>query len=57
MGISNVLSVVKATPGCEMRAIPQLAAILFKRDVTEAAICPGMWTPLDQWETGQNIEI
>ncbi len=40
LGVSFVLSAVIATPGCEMRAIPHLATMLFKRDVTEAAVCP-----------------
>jgi len=39
-----------ATPGCEMRSYAHLATIVMGHEITDAAICPGMWTPFDRWE-------
>ncbi len=50
LGIAHILSGIIGTPGCEMRSYAHLATIILGKDPTEAAICPGMWTPLDKWE-------
>lgn len=50
LGAAHILAGIIGTPGCEMRAYAHLATILLKRDPTEAAVCPGLWTPLDKWE-------
>lgn len=49
MGISHVLAALVGTPGCEMRVIPQLWA-RFTGGAAELKVCPGFWTPLDNWE-------
>ena len=53
LGISHVLSAILATPGCEMRAIPHLAALAFGGNVA-AQVCPGPWDDLDRWEDGRS---
>ena len=50
LGIAHILSGFLATPGCEMRSYAHLATIVMGREITDAAICPGSWTPLDRWE-------
>lgn len=50
LGVAHILAGIIGTPGCEMRAYAHLSTILLKKDPTEAAICPGMWTPVDKWE-------
>ena len=55
LGISHVLSAILATPGCEMRAIPHLAARVLGRNV-EAEACPVLWDSLDRWEDGRKRE-
>jgi ABC-type thiamin/hydroxymethylpyrimidine transport system permease subunit len=49
LGISFVLSAVLATPGCEMRAIPQLLGKVSGRGSREH-YCPGFIDGLDRWE-------
>ena len=49
LGLSFVLATVLATPGCEMRAIPDLIGRLTGRTAQEHH-CPGFITPLDNWE-------
>ncbi len=49
LGISLVLAAVLATPGCEMRSIPHLIAILRKGDLKEH-VCPGPLDRFDEWE-------
>ncbi len=51
IGISNVLAGFVGVKGCEMRAIPYLITRLIGSG-TELALCPGIWTPLDRWESG-----
>ena len=51
IGISNVLAGFVGVKGCEMRAIPYLITHLLGSG-TELALCPGIWTPLDRWESG-----
>ena len=50
LGVAHILSGILGTPGCEMRAIPQLWAMLTKSE-TEAHICPAFWSRFDRWET------
>jgi len=50
LGIAHILSGLLATPGCEMRSYAHLATIVMGHEITDAAICPGMWTPFDRWE-------
>lgn len=49
LGISFLLATFLATPGCEMRSIPQLWALISGRTVSEH-YCPGVLTPIDRWE-------
>ena len=49
MGFCHVLAALIATPGCEMRAIDHLRSKLTGNKVS-LQICPGIWTPLDNWE-------
>lgn len=49
LGVSFLLAVFLATPGCEMRAIPDLIGRLRGRKALEHH-CPGPFTPLDNWE-------
>lgn len=49
LGTSHVLAALIATPGCEMRAIPHLAALVRGKS-TEAVVCPGHWSAVDTWE-------
>ena len=46
LGISLILAAILATPGCEMRSIPHLIAILKKRDLVDERSCPYGLTPL-----------
>ncbi len=56
LGPSFILATLFGTPGCEMRAIPDLLGRLTGRPAAEHH-CPGFITPLDNWETrrGQTI--
>ena len=49
LGSSHILAGLIATPGCEMRSIPHLRALLTKKSV-ETVVCPGHWTAIDRWE-------
>jgi len=49
LGLSFLLSAVLATPGCEMRAIPQLVGITRGKPAREH-YCPGFLDGLDRWE-------
>lgn len=51
LGISMVLAALLATPGCEMRAIPQLWGTMTGRHTREH-YCPGFLNGLDRWERG-----
>ena len=57
LGLSFVLATLLGTPGCEMRAIPDLLGRLIGRAAAEHH-CPGFITPLDNWEArrGQSVE-
>lgn len=53
LGVSFVLAALLATPGCEMRAIPQLWSILTGKGSDEH-YCPGFLNGLDRWERGRD---
>ncbi len=53
LGVSFVLAAAIATPGCEMRAIPELYGRITGRDIEEHH-CPGsLITRIDTWERGR----
>lgn len=49
LAISFFLAAVIATPGCEMRSIPHLIALISKKDASEH-YCPGYIDNVDRWE-------
>ena len=49
LGISFILAGVLATPGCEMRAIPDFWARISGRESKEHC-CPGFIGQVDRWE-------
>lgn len=49
LGLSFLLSAILATPGCEMRAIPQLLGKLSGAGSKEH-YCPGFIDNIDRWE-------
>lgn len=49
LGLSFLLSAALATPGCEMRAVPHLLAIIRGKDASEH-YCPGFIDTVDRWE-------
>ena len=49
LGLSFILATLLGTPGCEMRAIPDLLGRLTGRAAAEHH-CPGFIQPLDDWE-------
>ena len=49
LGVSFVLSAILATPGCEMRSIPDLIARLRGISAQEHH-CPGFIRQIDEWE-------
>ncbi len=49
LGLSFLLSALLSTPGCEMRAIPNLLGKLMGHARMEHH-CPGMLDPIDKWE-------
>ena len=53
LGLSFLLAAILATPGCEMRAIPQLFGMAMSRDVTEH-YCPAFIDNVDRWEHAKN---
>ncbi len=50
LGASFVLSAVIATPGCEMRSIPELVGRLSERPALEHHCPVGFISRIDQWE-------
>ncbi len=53
LGISMVLAALIATPGCEMRAIPQIWA-RWRGNKTREHFCPGFLNRIDRWERGSD---
>ncbi len=53
LGVSFVLAAAIATPGCEMRAIPELVGRIMARETAEHH-CPASFiTRIDAWERGR----
>ncbi len=52
-GISFILAGVLATPGCEMRAIPDFWARISGHESKEHG-CPGFIGQVDRWEAGRH---
>lgn len=50
LGVSFILAAVIATPGCEMRAIPELVGKIANKDAKEHHCPAGFITALDRWE-------
>jgi hypothetical protein len=53
LGVSFTLSAVLATPGCEMRAIPHLWALVTGKKTSEHFCPSGFLDSLDRWEAGR----
>ena len=53
LGISFVLATLLATPGCEMRAIPQLLGMASGKQAAEH-YCPAFIDKIDHWEHQRN---
>ena len=49
LGLSFFLAAILATPGCEMRSIPQLWTLITGR-ASKEHYCPGFLDKLDRWE-------
>ena len=56
LGPSFILATLLRTPGCEMRAIPDLLGRLTGRTAAEHH-CPGFITPLDNWEARRSQPV
>lgn len=54
LGVSFLLAAFLATPGCEMRSLPQLWGRLTGRETREH-YCSGLLTPLDRWEAQRHV--
>ena len=54
LGVSFLLSALLATPGCEMRAIPHLIAIVRGKSADEH-YCPGFIDTVDRWERKRKL--
>ena len=50
LGVSFILAGLLATPGCEMRAIPELIARITNRESREHHCPVGILTSIDKWE-------
>ena len=53
LGISFVLAAILATPGCEMRAIPELFGRLTNRDTKEHHCPSSLISGIDRWEASR----
>lgn len=53
LGLSFLLAAAFATPGCEMRALPQLIATFGDRDPADHHCPAGFLHGLDQWEANR----
>lgn len=56
LGISFVLAAVLATPGCEMRAIPELMGKLAKSEAKEHHCPSSIISGIDRWEHDRRKE-
>jgi len=56
LGISFLLAAASATPGCEMRAIPELIGKITHRE-SKQHLCPvSILSGIDQWEKRRPLE-
>ncbi len=55
LGISFVLAAVLATPGCEMRAIPELFGKITSKEVKEHHCPSTIITGIDRWERDRRL--
>jgi hypothetical protein len=56
LGISFLLAATLATPGCEMRAIPEFIGKITHRESKEH-LCPiSILSGIDQWEKRRSLE-
>ena len=56
LGISLLLATALATPGCEMRAIPELIGKITHRE-SKQHLCPvSILSGIDQWEKRRSLE-
>lgn len=55
LGISFVLAAIIATPGCEMRAIPELFGKVANREAKEHHCPSTIITGIDRWENNQRL--
>ena len=53
LGLSFVLAAILATPGCEMRAIPELFGRLTNRDTKEHHCPSSIISGIDRWEASR----
>ena len=53
LGVSFILAAILATPGCEMRAIPELLGRLAKSEIKEHHCPSSIISGIDRWESGR----
>lgn len=53
LGISFILAAILATPGCEMRAIPELFGIVTKTEMKEHHCPSSIISGIDRWESNR----
>lgn len=53
LGISFLLAAIMATPGCEMRAIPELFGKITKQNVKEHHCPSSIISGIDRWESNR----
>jgi hypothetical protein len=56
LGISFVLAAMLATPGCEMRAIPELFGKVAHREIKEHHCPSTIITGIDRWEHNRRLD-
>ncbi len=56
LGVSFVVAAVIATPGCEMRSIPELFGRIMGRPVAEHHCPASLITNVDSWEHRRRVE-
>lgn len=55
LGISFILAAIIATPGCEMRAIPELFGRVTKSEVKEHHCPSSIISGIDRWENSRRL--
>lgn len=56
LGISFVLAAMLGTPGCEMRAIPELLGKVSNREIKEHHCPSTIITGIDRWERNRRLD-